>query len=202
MPPDAKINFNQLSVSAHSFRAISNFECISARLCGYWASVILAKTLDEDFLIWKTVLESILYSEQSLAILTANFSLYSKRRFLFAISVIYVLSYQINAKHWMKSSQRDVWNPQLVAVWNLANGEHGINANCIGWNQDRSRRNAASRLMPFADKPQFHTIRLANWCHTKPFGLGFQRTCSKRNLLKKTEKIKQGTNLALSFFQS
>ena len=49
--PDAKISFSQLSVSAHSFLAISSFECMSARLWGYCASVILAKTLDEDFLI-------------------------------------------------------------------------------------------------------------------------------------------------------
>ena len=30
--PEAKTNFNQPSVSAHSLRAISNLECISARL--------------------------------------------------------------------------------------------------------------------------------------------------------------------------
>ena len=48
---------------------------------------MFAKTLDEDFLIWNTVLESILYSEQSLAILTAKSSLYSKSKFFFAIVV-------------------------------------------------------------------------------------------------------------------
>ena len=49
--PDAKISLSQDSVSAHSFLAISSFECISARLCGYCASVILANTLDDDFFI-------------------------------------------------------------------------------------------------------------------------------------------------------
>ena len=72
------MSLSQDSVSAHSFLAISNFECISARLCGYCASEMFAKTLDEDFLIWKTILESILYSLHSFATLTANSSLYSK----------------------------------------------------------------------------------------------------------------------------
>ena len=49
--PGDKINLSQLSVSMHSFRAISNFESISARLCGYCASDMFANTLDEDFLI-------------------------------------------------------------------------------------------------------------------------------------------------------
>ena len=44
--PDAKISLSQDSVSAHSFLAISSLECISARLWGYCASVILANTLD------------------------------------------------------------------------------------------------------------------------------------------------------------
>ena len=51
MSPDEKISFSQLSVSIHSLRAISNFESISARLWGYCASEMLAKTLDDDFLI-------------------------------------------------------------------------------------------------------------------------------------------------------
>ena len=42
MLPKESISFSQLSVSIHSFRAISNFESISARLCGYWASEMLA----------------------------------------------------------------------------------------------------------------------------------------------------------------
>jgi hypothetical protein len=48
---EEKINLSQLSVSIHSLRAISNFESISARLWGYCASEMFAKTLDEDFLI-------------------------------------------------------------------------------------------------------------------------------------------------------
>ena len=51
MVPDEKINLSQLSVSMHSLRAISNLDSMSARLCGYCASEILAKTLEEDFLI-------------------------------------------------------------------------------------------------------------------------------------------------------
>ena len=47
--PDAKISFSQLSASAHSLRAISSFECISARLCGYCASVMFAKHLTRIF---------------------------------------------------------------------------------------------------------------------------------------------------------
>ena len=56
----------------------------------------------------------------------------------------------------MESMRSIEWNPLKTA-----------------WNQDRrGTENTACRLMPYADKPQFHTIRLANWCHTKPFGLG------------------------------
>ena len=136
MAPEAKINFNQLSVSTHSFRAISNFECISARLCGYWASVMFAKTLDEDFFIWKTVLESILYSEQSFAILIANSSLYSNSKFRFIFTPFRT-----------KSRQSREWNPQPVAVWNLAKGEYGIKTEVeeiqpTDWCHSRSSRNS------------------------------------------------------------
>ena len=48
-------SFNQLSVSTHSLRAILNFDNISGKLCGYWASVIFANTLEEDLRIWKIV---------------------------------------------------------------------------------------------------------------------------------------------------
>ena len=44
-------NFSQLSVSAHSLRAILNLDSISAKLCGYCASVIFANTLEDDFRI-------------------------------------------------------------------------------------------------------------------------------------------------------
>ena len=81
-----KRSFSQLSVSAHSLRAISNFECISARLCGYCASLILAYTLEEDFLIWNTTLESNLFSLHSFTMLTANCSLYSISKFFFILS--------------------------------------------------------------------------------------------------------------------
>ena len=40
--PVLKSNLSQLSVSAHSLRAILNFESISARLWGYCASLIFA----------------------------------------------------------------------------------------------------------------------------------------------------------------
>ena len=50
--------------------------------------------------------------------------------------------------------------------------EYGINANCIVWNQEWRER----RIQPIGwchtPNGQFHTIRCANWCHTKPFGLG------------------------------
>ena len=136
MAPEAKINFNQLSVSAHSFQAISNFECISARLCGYWASVMFAKTLDEDFFIWKTVLESISYSEQSFAISIANSSLYSNSKFRFIFTPLRT-----------NSRQSREWNPQPVVVWNLAKGEYGIKTEVeeiqpTYWCHSRSSRNS------------------------------------------------------------
>jgi len=42
----SNISLSQLSVSTHSLRAILNFESISARLCGYCASAMFAKTLE------------------------------------------------------------------------------------------------------------------------------------------------------------
>ena len=101
MLPDEKINLSQLSVSIHSLRAISNFESISARLWGYCASETFAKTLDEDFLIWYEVLESILLLLQSAAISQANFSEYSNNKF-FAISFSFRIS--ITPKACMESS--------------------------------------------------------------------------------------------------
>jgi hypothetical protein len=61
------------------------------------------------------VLESILYSEQSFAILIANSSLYSNSKFRFIFTPLRT-----------KSRQSREWNPQPVAVWNLAKGEYGI----------------------------------------------------------------------------
>lgn len=55
MEPFAYRSFNQLSVSRHSLRAILNFESISGKLCGYCASVMLAKTLEDDLQIWNIV---------------------------------------------------------------------------------------------------------------------------------------------------
>ena len=76
-----KRSFSQLSVSAHSLRAISNFECISARLCGYCASEIFANTLDEDLRSWKTVLELPFMDLQSISHFVASSSEYSSKRF-------------------------------------------------------------------------------------------------------------------------
>ena len=55
--PSENNNFNQLSVSKHSFLEIFNLESMSGKLCGYCASVILAKTLEDDLRICKTVFE-------------------------------------------------------------------------------------------------------------------------------------------------
>ena len=194
MAPKAKNNFNQLSVSAHSFLAISNFECISARLCGYWASVMFAKTLDEDFLIWKTVLESILYSEQSFAILIANSSLYSKSKFFFAIVIF--LAFVITAEPWMESATCCGMESMRSIVWNQ---------------ERRETENTACRLMPCADEPQFHTICCANWCHTqalrswikqpKPTPYGFDFGCFLWSLLNEsrtTNEITYGDEILVS----
>ena len=149
--PDAKISLSQLSVSTHSFRAISSLECISARLCGYWASEILAKTLDEDFLIWKEVLESVLCSLQSIVILIANSSLYSKSKLRFIKpSLISNCNKSRHSRVWNHSRWNE-WNPQLDAECN----QQFI----VVWNQDRSRRDTACRLMPYTDVSEFHTIR-------------------------------------------
>ena len=123
MLPEEYINLSQLSVSMHSLRAISNFERMSARLWGYCASDMLAKTLDEDFLIWYAALESILYSLQSFAISQANCSEYSSDKFLaiyfsfrskitaLAVNGIRnLLRYGIRPKVWMESRQRRVWH--------------------------------------------------------------------------------------------
>ena len=143
--PDAKISLSQDSVSAHSLRAISNLECISARLWGYCASVILAKTLDEDFLIWKTVLESILYSLQSLAILTANSSLYSKSKLRFLIALLRT-----------KSDRRSAWNrSHSERMESVKNGMESTRS--VAWNQDRRVREDPLRGMPYTDEPQCHT---------------------------------------------
>ena len=82
-------SFNQLSVSKHSFLAIFNFESISGKLCGYCASVMFAKTLDEDLRIWKTVFEQFFILDndwQSNSISIANCSAYFISRFSFIIS--------------------------------------------------------------------------------------------------------------------
>ena len=49
------------------------------------------------------MLASILYSAQSLTILIASSSLYSKSKLRLAIVILLVLPYQITAKPWMKS---------------------------------------------------------------------------------------------------
>ena len=155
--PEAKMSSSQDSVSAHSFLAISNLECISARLCGYCASVIFAKTLDEDYLIWKTVLESILYASQSFTILIANSSPYSKSKFFFAI-VVPPASYSITAKPCMESLAKASIN-QCAALHGIRNLlRHGIDTKCRmesrlwrAWHQDRrGREHTAWRLMPYA----------------------------------------------------
>ena len=149
--PDAKISLSQLSVSAHSLRAISSLECISARLWGYCASVILANTLDEDFFIWKTVLESILYYAQSLTILTANSSLYSKSklRFISTFPRSFVPNHAVGVHGIARFAS--VWNPQLVAVWNHLKEVHGIKTEGergiqpVGWIHARTSRDAIQR---------------------------------------------------------
>ena len=137
--PDARMSLSQLSVSAHSFRAISNLECISARLCGYCASVMFAKTLEEDFFIWKTVLESILYSVQRLAILIANSSPYSKSKLRF-----------ISIPFRTKSRQS--------RVWNRSHSERMESATCCG--MESSRRESLCTLARDAIRLwRFHAMR-------------------------------------------
>ena len=67
-----------------------------------------------------------------------------------------------------KSMRSIVWNPSQT-VWNLAlasmESMQSIvwNPSQTVWNQDRRKtENTACRLMPYADEPQFHTIRFAN----------------------------------------
>jgi hypothetical protein len=61
-----------------------------------------------------------------------------------------------------KSMRSIGWNPQLVAAWNLALASME-SMRSIVWNQERREtENTACRLMPYADEPQFHTIRYAN----------------------------------------
>ena len=119
MTPDEKISLSQLSVSIHSLRAISNFESISARLCGYYASEMLAKTLDEDFLTWYTVFESILCSLQSVAISQANASEYSSSKF-FAVSFPFRI--QITPKACMESATCCGMELRRSRAWNQAAG--------------------------------------------------------------------------------
>ena len=140
MLPEEYINLSQLSVSMHSLRAISNFESISARLWGYCASDMLAKTLDEDFLIWYTVLESILYSLQSIAISQANCSEYSSNKFL---AICFSFCFQITAL-------------AVNGIRNLL--RYGIARNASEWNQAAGRQRCtlardAIRLR------RFHTMR-------------------------------------------
>ena len=89
MYPVANKSFNQLSVSKHSFLAIFNLESISGKLCGYWASVMFAKTLDEDLRICKTVLEQSFIFDKDWHIIsmsTANCSAYFISKFSFIVS--------------------------------------------------------------------------------------------------------------------
>ena len=117
-----KSNLSQLSVSAHSFRAILNLESISARLWGYCASVILANTLDEDLRSWKTVLELPLIDLQSSSHFVASSSEYSSNKFL-AIS----FSFRVLAS---KSAHRAVCN-QGKALNVIRNSlRYGINTKC------------------------------------------------------------------------
>ena len=73
LPTESK-SFSQLSVSMHSLRAILNLESISSRLCPYCASETLAKTLEEDFLSWKHMLELPFMLLHSRSTSTANCS--------------------------------------------------------------------------------------------------------------------------------
>ena len=140
MLPEEYINLSQLSVSMHSLRAISNFESISARLWGYCASDMLANTLDEDFLIWYTVLESILYSLQSFAISQANCSEYSSNKFF---DIYFSFRLQITAL-------------AVNGIRNLL--RYGIARNASEWNQlaelygikPQEDKDARLRVMPSA----------------------------------------------------
>ena len=111
---------------------------------------MFAKTLDEDFLIWNTVLESILYSEQSLAILTANSSLYSKSKFFFAIVIFpaFVLNHG-KAVYGIRNSLRHGINAKYcMESRTKGNGEYSLSADAI-----RGRAaipyNSLCELMPY-----------------------------------------------------
>ena len=82
-------SFSQLSVSKHSFLAIFNFESISGKLCGYCASVIFAKTLEDDLRICKTVFEQSFILDNGwhiVSISIANCSAYFISKFSFIVS--------------------------------------------------------------------------------------------------------------------
>ncbi len=79
-------------------------ESISARLWGYCASVMLAKTLDEALRSWKTVFELPLIDLPSNSHLVASSSEYSSNKF-FAVSFSFrVLRVPITPKACMKSA--------------------------------------------------------------------------------------------------
>ena len=70
-----------------------------------------------------------------------------------------------------KSMRSIALNPQLVAVWNLALASME-SMRSIVWNQERREKEIHGKPWYHTPYGQFHTIRCANWCHTKSFGLG------------------------------
>jgi len=103
---------------------------------GFWLPLLYHKSAENTILCQKTVLESILYSVQSLTILTANSSLYSKSKLRF-ISVLLRT----------QSRQSRVWNPKLVAVWNQAAGKSYARLRVMPYAFGDSMQ-CASALMP------------------------------------------------------
>ena len=82
-------------------------------------------------------------------------SLKEKSKAKALLQTVFNFSYQINTKCCIESATCCGMESRF--------SEHGINANCIVWNQERrGTENTACRLMPYADEPQFHTIRKAN----------------------------------------